>query len=214
MTSIPRISEGLNQFSPDLFQRMGAAIEAYEAGIEPPDNSVSVRSPSIWAEIIGFKYLNPDDDTPDNSGKPLVRAYEYMWRGLSGKGSGLDPEDEDFIPGYNVCEVDDVKDQVKTYMGLNMAALRNANKLFRNMPYINTDEVIVDLNGNLTKGQGEFYVAPFLDIQAPIVRMWPVTIYTESMTYFRAERALRPDDPYIIMVFSATPMMDGTCSQI
>ena len=214
MTSIPRITEGLNQFSPDLFKRMGAAIEAYEAGIEPPDRSVSVRSPSIWAEIIGFKYLNPDDNSPDNSSKPLVRAYEYLWQGLAGRGSGLDPEDEDFIPAYNVCEVHDVSDQVQTYLGMNMRELRESGKLFRNMPYINSDDQINDENGNLTKGQGDFYIAPFLTIPPPIVRMWPVTIYTEAMTEFRAERADRPADPYVIMAFSATPMMDGTCSQL
>ncbi len=214
MTSIPRITEGLNQFSPDLFKRMGAAIQAYEAGVEPPDPSISVRAPSIWAEIIGYKYLNPDPDVPDNSSKPLIRAYEYMWKGPAGVGSGLDPEDEDFIPAYNMCEVDDVEDAVYTYLGMNMRALREAEKLFRNMPYINTNEEINDGNGDIIKGDGDWYIAPFTEIQPPIVRMWPVTINTLAMSYFISERAARPDDPYIIMAFSATPMMDGSCSQL
>ena len=214
MTSIPRITEGLNQFSPDLFRRMGAAIQAYEAGVEPPDNSIAVRAPSIWAEIIGFKYLNPNPDVPDNSSKPLVRAYEYMWKGLAGVGSGLDPEDDNFVPAYNMCEVDDAKDEVFTYLGMNMRALREDGKLFRNMPYINSTDEINDLNGNLAVGDGEYYIAPYQQIQPPIVRMWPVTIETLAMGYFITDRAERPDEPYVIMAFSATPMMDGTCSQI
>ena len=205
MTSIPRITEGLNLFTPDLFKRMGDAIEAYEAGIPSPDPSVAVRAPSFWASIIGFKYINPTPgEGPDNSSKPLVRAYKYMWQGPLGNKSGLDPDADDFNPAYNLCEYSDVNDEIKTYLGLNMKRLRDEGKLFRNMPYINSTEVIVDTDGNLTEGQDEFYMPNIVTAPPPQVRMWPVTLYFD---YIETETA------FVIHAFSATPMMDGTCFQ-
>jgi hypothetical protein len=205
MTSIPRITEGLNLFTPDLFQRMGQAIEAYEAGIPSPDPSVAVRAPSFWASIIGFQYINPTpEEGPDDSSKPLVRAYRYMWQGPLGNKSGTDPDAEDFNPAYNLCEVRATAGQIKTYLGINMKQLRDEEKLFRNMPYINSTEVIVDNDGNLTEGQGEYYMPNIVTAQPPMVRMWPVTLYFD---YIETETA------YVVHAFSATPMMDGRCFQ-
>jgi hypothetical protein len=206
MTSIPRITEGLNLFTPDLFKRMGEAIEAYEAGIPSPDPSVAVRAPSFWASIIGFKYLNPSSgEGPDNSSKPLVRAYEYMWSGPLGNESGTDPDAEGFNPAYNLVEIkaSDPAD-VATYLGLNVTRLRNEGRLFRNMPYINSGEEITDTNGNLIVGQGEFYQPDTVAVQAPVVRMWPVSVYFDY---------IQENTAYVVHAFSATPMFDGVCQQ-
>ncbi len=192
MADIPKITVGLNKFSPELFQRMGDAIGFAERNEFGDQLSGFKVFPSFWATITGFS-ISDDTVTEDTR----IRRFQYLWSG-GGLTSG-ESGDEDFAPAINLAEKR-TTGQPETYLGLSVEKLKLTG--LKNMPYIISNTPISDSNGVLNKGNtaGDY----FTDGIGPTVRMYQVAI-------------IDPDDPMpfsdlpAVYAFSASPNFDGPC---
>lgn len=208
MSSTPRITEGLNKFTPDLFARMGNAIEVAERS-NFGDQLQGFRVwPSFWATIVGYCWINNPGAPPF----PRVRKYLYLWSG-SGLSSGTDPTLPDFAPAVNLAETrtPSNEDSDGTYLGININRLKTTG-LFQ-MPYISSPIEIVDEDGQLDKGLGPRTEADgyFIGGNGPTVRMYLVETIDPAQLNPQTGEPFGFDDSVGLYAFSATPNFDGPC---
>lgn len=208
MSDIPKITEGLNKFTPDLFARMGRAIQVAER-TEFKDEIPGFKVwPSFWATLIGFHWENQEE--PEEFYR--IRRYLYLWEG-AGFSSGLDPLEPDFAPAINLAEFRSAGEASQTYLGINVQRLREST-IFRQMPYINSSEPIVDEEtGELTVGIGNSNQASsyFKQGRGPTVRMYLLEFLDENRINPATGEPFDFDETVGVYAFSATPMFDGIC---
>ena len=192
MADVPKITVGLNQFSPELFQRMGDAIGFAERNDFGDRLDGFKVFPSFWATITGFTIS--DDAVGEDT---RIRRFQYLWRG-GGLSSG-ESGDEDFAPAINLAEIRN-DGQPETFLGLSVEKLKLTG--LKNMPYITSNTPISNSNGELNKGNtpGDYFTGG----TGPTVRMYQVAL-------------VDPDDPFsfndltAVYAFSASPNFDGPC---
>lgn len=208
MSSTPKISKGLNKFSPSLFDRMGKAIEVAERS-EFDDQLKGFKVwPSFWATIIGFHWLNFDPAEP----VPRINKFLYMWDG-AGFSSGVDPEDEEFAPAVNLAEARGTPDTLGTYLGVNVQNLITTTG-YSNMPYINSLSPIIDPEtGIINQGIGNKREKEgwFTSGTGPTVRMYLLEIRDSEDLNPATGEPYDIDDSIGVYAFSATPCFDGFC---
>lgn len=204
MSSTPRISNGLNKFTPDLFARMGNAIEIAERSNFGDQLQGFKVWPSFWATIIGFCW---DNNTAPP--KPRFRRYIYLWEG-GGFSSGLDPQDPEFSPAVNLAELR-LEDEPPTFLGINLERLKNSG--LRQMPYITSEGAIVDDEGELTVGLGPKTEADgfFFGGTGPTVRMYLMELDTANRINPVTGEPYNFSQSTGVYAFSATPNFDGPC---
>ena len=192
MADVPNITVGLNKFTPELFQRMGEAIDFAERN----DFGDQLRGfkvfPSFWATLTGFAWANPGDED-----EIRIRRFLYMWSG-GGLSSGQ-PDDENFTPAINLAEIR-TSGQPKTYLGINVERLKETG--LRQVPYITSDSEIVESNGELSVGKSDSDF--FTDALGPTVRMYTAQI-------FDPDDPNAPNDLGAVYAFTASPNFDGPC---
>lgn len=208
MSDIPKITEGLNKFTPDLFARMGRAIQVAER-TEFKDEVPGFKVwPSFWATLIGFHWENQGQFEENIR----IRRYLYLWEG-AGFSSGLDPTEPGFSPAINLAEFRSGGEASQTYLGVNVERLKESSK-FRQMPYINSGQSIVDdETGALTVGIGNSNQAEsyFKGGRGPTVRMYLLEVKDEDRINPATGEPFEFDDRIGVYAFSATPMFDGPC---
>ncbi len=204
MSSTPRISKGLNKFSPSLFERMGNAIEIAERSEYNEQLKGFKVWPSFWATIIGFCWDN-NIGTP----KPRFRRYIYLWEG-AGFSSGLDPESPDFAPAVNLAELRR-EDEPPTFLGINLERLKTTG--LRQMPYVTAEGSIVDEDGELIAGLGPRTSADgyFKGCTGPTVRMYLMEVFDPNRINPVTGEPFDFTTSTGVYAFSATPNFDGPC---
>ena len=206
MSSTPKISKGLNKFSPSLFDRMGKAIEVAERS-EFDDQLKGFKVwPSFWATIIGFNWIEGEGGESDR-----FRRFLYLWFG-GGFSSGLDPLEPEFSPAINLAE-HRYTGQPNTYLGINRTRLKESSQ-YRQMPYITSNSEIVDENGELNKGRGNPDQASsyFKGGVGPTVRMYLLEVKDPDALNPATGEPFDFDDSIGVYAFSATPNFDGPCN--
>ena len=208
MSSTPKITEGLNKFSPSLFDRMGKAIEFAER-TEFNDQLKGFKVwPSFWAKIIGFHWLNYSP-----APVPRINRYLYLWDG-GGFSSGLDPTDPEFSPALNLAEPRRDPSSLRTFLGIDVENLKD-NSRFSQRPYINSIQPIIDIDtGEVNQGIGNISdpSAYFTNGAGPTVRMYLLEITNEGDLNPATGEPYDFDDSIGVYAFSATPHFDGLCS--
>lgn len=209
MSSTPKISKGLNKFTPGLFDRMGKAIEIAERSEFKEQLKGFKVWPSFWATIFGYCWLN----NPGSPPYPRIRKYLYLWSG-GGFSSGMDPELPDFSPAVNLAEARDASDEDSsgTYLGINIQRLKTTG-LYQ-VPYITSGIELVNEEGELDKGLGPRTEADgyFTGGTGPTVRMYLMEIPDPSQLNPATGEPFGFDDPSVaVYAFSATPNFDGPC---
>jgi hypothetical protein len=190
---IPNITVGLNKFTPELFDRMGEAIAFAERNNFGDQLRGFKVFPSFWATITGFAWVNNTGTEEETR----IRRFKYMWSG-GGLSSGQ-PDDENFAPAINLAEIRR-EGQPQTYLGINVDRIKETG--LRQMPYITSNEEIVDQNGNLTVGTSDSDF--FTDGIGPTVRMYTAQI-------FDPDEANPDNDLGAAYAFTASPNFDGPC---
>jgi hypothetical protein len=209
MTQIPNITTGLNNFTPELFQRMSDAIAIAEDSNFRDELKGMKVWPSFWGRIFGFKRI---DSSPDAF---PIKTYSYLWSG-GGFSSGVPAEDgtepENFAPAVNLAEAyygGDKLETTATYLGVDVQRMTGTGG-YKLMPYITSQTRIQDNNGDLVEGVDSY----FTGADGPLVRLYLVSVARDIVNPTTGEpypaEELPPD--YGVYAFSATNHFDGRCN--